>query len=195
MQPPVPIYDGDGLRPTGDAFGPECKGQWVMTASSKQRQEIVDTNLNPIINSLDIYSGMYARVSLNFFAYSNAGKKGIGCGLGPVQKTRDGEPLGGRVTAADAFGGYQAQPAYAPPAGAYAPAAGTLPAAARLRAATGIWSAAEDKPDHRAADVIKAGGAFVPPPFFALTHWGKTGKGRGCETSQYRYRDVFKCGP
>ncbi len=101
----VPIYDGDGVRPNGEAFIAECKGHWVMTASSKQRPEIVDANLNPIINATEIYSGMYARINLNFFAYFNSGKKGVGCGLGPVQKTHDGEPLGGHVSAAEAFGG------------------------------------------------------------------------------------------
>ena len=103
-QVPIPIHDGDGQRVNGEAFGPECRGHWVVTASSKQRQEIVDTSMNPIIDATQIYSGMYANVSINFFAYFNSGKKGIGCGLGPVQKTRDGEPLGGRVTAAEAFG-------------------------------------------------------------------------------------------
>ncbi|MBQ1417716.1 MAG: DUF2815 family protein, partial [Selenomonas sp.] len=40
------------------------------------------------------------------------GKKGIGFGLGPVQKTRDGEPLGGgRMSAAQAFGAPQQQAA------------------------------------------------------------------------------------
>lgn len=120
-QPAIPIYDGDGLRPNGEPFGEECKGHWVMTASSKQQPEVVDTNLNPIINPTEIYSGMYARVSINFFAYNAAGKKGIGCGLGPVQKTRDGEPLGGRITAAEAFGSApatQQQPTY-PQAGTH----------------------------------------------------------------------------
>lgn len=107
-QPSVPIHDGDGLRPNGEAFGEECKGHWVMTASSKQRQDVVDMSMNPIIEPSEIYSGMYARVCLNFFAYNSNGKKGIGCGLGPVQKTRDGEPLGGRVSAAEAFGVPQA---------------------------------------------------------------------------------------
>ncbi len=119
----VPIYDGDGVRPNGEAFGPECKGHWVMTASSKQRPEIVNLNVEPIIDATEIYSGMYAKVNINFFPYFNRGKKGIGCGLGPVQKTRDGEPLGGRVSAAEAFGGaapapqYNApyQPPFAPP--------------------------------------------------------------------------------
>lgn len=104
QQPSVPIHDGDGLRPNGGAFGPECKGCWVITASSKQRQGVVDLNLNPILDPTEVYSGMYANVCLNFFAYNSTGKKGIGCGLGPVQKTRDGDPLGGRVTAAEAFG-------------------------------------------------------------------------------------------
>lgn len=125
----VPIHDGDGVRPNGEAFGPECKGHWVMTASSKQRQEIVNLNVEPIIDATEIYSGMYAKVHINFFAYLNTGKKGIGCGLGPVQKTRDGEPLGGHVSAAEAFGGAApAQQQYAasyqpplPPTPQYAP--------------------------------------------------------------------------
>ena len=33
---PVPVYDGDGVRPSdGMPFGAECKGQWVFTASAK----------------------------------------------------------------------------------------------------------------------------------------------------------------
>lgn len=118
-QPPTPIHDGDGLRDNGEPYGPECKGHWVMTASSKQLQEIVDAGGNPIINATEVYSGMYARVFINFFAYSSNGRKGIGAGLGPVQKTRDGDPLGGRVSASDAFGEiagqYQPQPAYTQP--------------------------------------------------------------------------------
>lgn len=102
--PRTPIHDGDGLRPSGEPFGEECKGHWVITASSKQRQEIVDINLNPIIDQTEVYSGMYGRVNINFFPYSHSGNKGIGAGLGPVQKLRDGEPLGGRVTAEQAFG-------------------------------------------------------------------------------------------
>ena len=42
---PTPVYDGDGVRPSdGMAFGPECKGHWVFTASAKADYppEIVD---------------------------------------------------------------------------------------------------------------------------------------------------------
>lgn len=48
---------------------------------------------------------MYARVTINFFSYNRAGKKGIGCGLGNVMKTREGEPLAGNVSAVADFAG------------------------------------------------------------------------------------------
>jgi hypothetical protein len=115
-QPPIPVHDGDGVRQSGEPYGPECKGCWVITASSRQQQEIVDTSLQPILEATEIYSGMYARVSLNFFAYNSNGKKGIGCGLGPVQKLADGEPLGGHMTAAEAFSSVSGDPAVSIPA-------------------------------------------------------------------------------
>lgn len=117
LQVPNPIWDGDGLRQNGEHFGPECKGHWVFTASSKQQPAIVDATVQPILSQSEIYSGMYARVNVNFYPYFNSGKKGIGCGLGPVQKLMDGEPLGGGISAEAAFGGgiapAQQQP-YAP---------------------------------------------------------------------------------
>lgn len=113
-QPDIPIRDGDGFKPqSGEPYGPECKGHWVIALSSKQQQAIVDLNLNPIINQTEVYSGMYGRVNINFYPYNNR-KKGVGAGLGPVQKTRDGEPLGGRVSAEQAFGGSGGGVGFAP---------------------------------------------------------------------------------
>ena len=100
------IHDGDGVRPsTGEAFGPECKGHWVFTASSKNPVSMVDAGMNPIAQKGEIYSGCYARVCVSLFPYNTAGKRGIGIGLEAVQKLRDGDPLGGGVSVADAFGG------------------------------------------------------------------------------------------
>jgi hypothetical protein len=108
VRPPVlaiPIYDGDGVRPSGGMpFGEECKGHWVFTASSRLAPEIVDLSMKRIANHMEIYSGVYARVSVSFFPYASNGKNGIGCALGPVQKIQDGEPLGNRISAAAAFG-------------------------------------------------------------------------------------------
>lgn len=100
------IYDGDGLRNDGSKFGPECAGHWVITASTKRKPQVVDmSNIRVELAPQDIYSGMYARVTLNFFAFNVNGNRGVGCGLGNVMKTRDGEPLSGGASAASDFDG------------------------------------------------------------------------------------------
>ena len=101
---PIPVHDGDGVRENGTPFGDECKGCWVITASSKNKPQVVSQNdIHTELLPQDIYSGMYARVTINFFGYNRAGRRGIGCGLGNVMKTRDGEVLGGFVSAASDF--------------------------------------------------------------------------------------------
>ena len=102
--PATPVHDGDGIRQNGEEFGPECKGRWVFTASSKNKPEVVDKNVQPILSPTAVYSGCYGRVSIRFYPYNSHGRKGIGCGLGNVQKLRDGEPLGGGTTAKQDFG-------------------------------------------------------------------------------------------
>lgn len=102
--PAIPVHDGDGTRQNGEEYGPECKGHWVFTASSKNKPEVVDANVQPILSPTAVYSGCYGRVSVRFYAYNSNGRKGIGCGLGNVQKLRDGEPLGGGTTAKQDFG-------------------------------------------------------------------------------------------
>lgn len=124
--PPVPIHDGDGIRQDGSEYGPECKGHWVLTAASKNKPEVVDANIQPVLSPTAVYSGCYGRVSIRFYPYNAAGRKGIGCGLGNVQKLRDGDPLGGGTTAKEDFGKFAApaypqqypaqQPQYTPPA-------------------------------------------------------------------------------
>ena len=100
------LHDGDGVRQDGTPFGEECKGHWVMTASSEQPPQVVGMdNINCQLAPQDIYSGMYARVTVRFFGYANSGNKGVGCGLGNVLKTRDGEPLSGGASAASDFAG------------------------------------------------------------------------------------------
>lgn len=109
VRPPKPavcVHDGDGPRPSdGAAYGAECKGCWVFTASCSATRPpiVVDTQRQPIIDPTQVYSGMWGAVSITLFAYNSAGKKGIGCGLNGVQKVRDGEPLMGHITAQEAF--------------------------------------------------------------------------------------------
>ena len=103
---PIPIHDGDGVRENGTPYGPECKGCWVITASSKNKPQVVhQSDINTELLPQDIYSGMYARVTINFYGYARAGKRGVGCGLGNIMKTRDGDPLAGGASAAADFAG------------------------------------------------------------------------------------------
>jgi hypothetical protein len=102
QKPVHTLHDGDGQRPSGDDFGPECKGCYVITVSSKQKPVIVDSFRNEITNPAEVYSGCYGRASINFYGYSKAGKKGISAGLLSIQKLSDGEPFG-TVGSADDF--------------------------------------------------------------------------------------------
>ena len=102
------IYDGDGNKTDGTPFGAECKGHWVITASSPRSRKpgvVGIDNINVELAPTDIYSGMYARVTINFFSFDSHGSKGVGCGLGNVMKTRDGEALSGGASAASDFAG------------------------------------------------------------------------------------------
>lgn len=99
--PMSPLHDGDGQKPNGGDYGDECKGCWVMNASSKIKPLMLDEFGNDI-NPNEIYSGCYGKAVINFYGYNNR-RKGIGCGLLGVKKMHDGDPLGGVVATVDDF--------------------------------------------------------------------------------------------
>lgn len=94
----LPLRDGD-VACDDEAY----KGHYFINANSNTAPQIVDRTVKPILDRGEVYSGCYARVSLNFYAFNSNGNKGIACGLGNIQKVRDGEPLGGRTNASDDF--------------------------------------------------------------------------------------------
>jgi len=95
----LPLRDGDIDRPDDEAYA----DSYFINANSLTAPQIVDKNVNPILDRSEVYSGVYARVSISFYAFNSNGNKGIACGLGNIQKIRDGEPLGGRTSAAEDF--------------------------------------------------------------------------------------------
>jgi len=101
QKPNQTLHDGDGVRDSGDPYGPECKGMYVITVSSKQKPVIVDNFRNEITDPGEVYSGCYGRASINFYGYSSNGKKGISAGLLSIQKLHDGEPFGTVGSASD----------------------------------------------------------------------------------------------
>ena len=102
----TPLRDGDIERPDDDAY----KGCWFVNANSNTAPGVVDINREPVYDTSEIYSGVYARVSLSFYAFNSNGNRGIACGLQNIQKIKDGESLGGKVKAEDDFNdGYQTE--------------------------------------------------------------------------------------
>lgn len=97
------LHDGDGVKQNGETYGPECRGCWVLNTSANVSHppKVVNLARQPIIDQSEVYSGMYGWVNINFYPYFSAGKKGVGCGLNSVMKTRDGQPLGGSAPSVD----------------------------------------------------------------------------------------------
>lgn len=105
------VNDGDGPRPNGQPYGPECKGMWVVKAKSRNKPQVVDGQIQPIIDPTQMYAGCYGRVAGYMRAYAMAGTTGVSFILNAVQKTGDGEPFGAPApTAEDMFGAPAAQP-------------------------------------------------------------------------------------
>ena len=95
----TPLRDGDAERPDDEAYA----DSYFVNANSGTAPGIVDADRNPIIDRSEVYSGVYGRASINFYAFNSNGNKGIACGLNNLQKIKDGEPLGGKSRAEDDF--------------------------------------------------------------------------------------------
>lgn len=95
----TPLRDGDLDRPEDPAYA----GCWFLNANSDRAPGIVDAKAQPILDRGEVYSGCYGRVSIGFYAYNTNGNRGIACGLNNIQKIRDGEPLGGYLSAEAEF--------------------------------------------------------------------------------------------
>lgn len=95
----TPLRDGDTERPDDEAYA----DAYFINANSASAPGIVDADRQPVIDRAEVYSGVYGRASINFYAFNSNGNKGIACGLNNLQKVKDGEPLGGKSRAEDDF--------------------------------------------------------------------------------------------
>ena len=95
----TPLRDGDIERPDDPAYA----GAYFLNANAKTAPGIVDADRQPIIDTSEVYSGVYGRASINFYAFNSNGNKGIACGLNNLQKIKDGESLGSKSSAEDDF--------------------------------------------------------------------------------------------
>lgn len=95
----TPLRDGDTERPDDPTYA----GHYFINANSATAPGIVDADCQPILTRSEVYSGVYGRASISFYAFNSNGNRGIACGLNNLQKIRDGEPLGGRASAESDF--------------------------------------------------------------------------------------------
>jgi len=106
-----PLRDGDekaeaGITAYADSF--------YINAKSKYQPGVVGSNLKPIMDAEEFYSGCYCRAQVNFYAYNKAGNKGVGVGLNNLMKVKDGDRLDDRQSAESAFGKYKTEDEDAP---------------------------------------------------------------------------------
>lgn len=95
----TPLRDGNLERLDDPAYA----NSYFINANSATAPGIVDADRQPILERSEVYSGVYGRASINFYAFNSNGNKGIACGLNNLQKIADGEPLGGKSRAEDDF--------------------------------------------------------------------------------------------
>ena len=77
----TPLRDGDRERPDDEAY----RNSYFINANSATKPGIVDADRNPILDRSEVYSGVYGRASVNFYAFNSNGNKGIACGLNNLQ--------------------------------------------------------------------------------------------------------------
>lgn len=103
----LPIKDQSETRVNAEgetvANAGHVNGAQYVNLKSKQRPGVVDRAVQPILSEADFYAGCYAIATVTVYAYDQAGNRGIAFGLQNIQKTREGEPLSGRMKAEQEF--------------------------------------------------------------------------------------------
>jgi hypothetical protein len=105
----TPLRDGDEeAEEKGEAY----EGHYFFNAKSKNQPGIAKpigkdgqgkTKFQEITDTTEVYSGCYAKVSVNFYMFDTKGNKGIAAGLNNIVKVQDGDFLGGRSSVKDDF--------------------------------------------------------------------------------------------
>lgn len=93
----MPLRDGDEKDDENYA------NHLFVNAKSNTRPGIVDKNKVPVVDEEEVYSGVWAIISVSFYAYDKNGNRGVACGLNNIMKFKDDERFGGRVSAESDF--------------------------------------------------------------------------------------------
>lgn len=103
----LPLHDGDEEKPEDENYA----GHYYLNAYANSKPGIAkpigkspdgSLKFQEITDSTEVYSGCYAKVSINFYLYDNK-SKGIGVGLNNIVKVQDGESLAGKSSVNEDF--------------------------------------------------------------------------------------------
>lgn len=94
-----PLRDGDLERPDDAAYA----DSYFINANNKSKPGLVDADLQLILDSSLIFSGVYGRASITFYAFNSNGNRGIACALNHLMYVKTGEPLGNYSSAEQDF--------------------------------------------------------------------------------------------
>lgn len=95
----TPLRDGDEEKPEDEAYA----GHYFMNCTANRKPGIINRKGQEITDEDEVYSGCFAKVSINLFAFNTKGNKGIGAGLQNVLKWEDGEAFAGGTSAKEDF--------------------------------------------------------------------------------------------
>ena len=98
----LPFRDGDEEKEDTEDEA-LYSGKVFFTAKSSTKPAIVDSDLEPILDDTEFYSGCICRISVVPFAYDKRGNKGISFLLNNIQKLKDGTRLSGKPAAEEEF--------------------------------------------------------------------------------------------
>ena len=97
-----PLRDGDAERPDDETYA----GHFFLNAKGprggKEQPVLLGKSSAETDSAEVIYSGVYARISLQFYPFDVSGNRGVAAGVSSILSAERGEPLGNTVTAASA---------------------------------------------------------------------------------------------
>ena len=98
-----PIKDGDEMERA------EFADMYTLQFSSFDRPGLVDSQMKPVVDPDELYSGAWYRVSCRAYAWSHpTGGNGVSFSLDNAMKCRDDEAYSGKTSASDDFGAFAA---------------------------------------------------------------------------------------
>lgn len=98
-----PLRDGDAERPDDEVYAGHYFINGKGPKGGKEAPILLAANGAKTTDPSVIYSGVYARVGIQFYPFDVSGNRGVACGITSVLSSEHGDPLGNTVTVESAL--------------------------------------------------------------------------------------------